>query len=1052
VTVVQVRGTVRDAAGATVDGARVRLVHDLTGASAEGAAAHGRYVLGGIEPGGPYTLVVRRVGYQPATLSNITLRLGEDATIDVVLTSAAARVDTLATVAVRSESSSPSVAGAATTVSDSLLHRLPTINRGIYDFVVLAPQVSTRVGLAAGGMSAGGASLRFNNFLIDGAPERIVTGNSAPAYGGGKSVPIEAVKEYQVLVAPFDVRYGDFAGGLVNTVTNRGTNEFRGTAFTFWRNNDLSRQRDATADVTAAGPYDRWQYGALFSGPILRDRIHFLVAPEWQHLTQNAVGPYLGQPSTSVPLVPVTSADVSRLSDVLRGFGFTPGSGGAVTTPNPLTNLFARVDIAIPEWSSRVEVMHNEARNDITNFSRASVDTFALSSYRSAQVAASELTQVHVYSVLPRQGSYNEVMVWLSQTTDRSVSDVREPVIVVPVPNTYGSTTILKAGAAEPAQGVSGNASSIGINETVTLAMGAAGDVTLGARAERFGIGRGGVSGDYGTWTFSSLDSLARRLPDRFDSKLDLGGADQSFYGSQFALYVGDRWLAGDRFTVTLGLRSDALVVTSRAPYAPAVDSVFHRRTDQVPAARPFLSPRASVDWQLDSAGTSRIRGGLGIFTGRPPLFWLETSAYSYGTGIATLRCGSRATDAGGPPGFSVDPSATPTTCANGSVGSGHGDVDLVDRHLRMAQTARADVGYDQRLPGDVTATAEALVSRGISDFVFVNMNLLGPVGTDRRGRVLYGSIAPTGAATPGLRSDFSEVIDLRNTSAGHALQLSTSLKKDVSRFVQLSAAYTFTRVRDVETPVRAGLPGAAIWSAARTVSGAEDALPVGISLNDLPHRIVLATTIASQRRRWTTDASFFYVGESGSPLTYVAWGTSRRGDLNADGAVGNDPIYVPTSAFDPNEIVFSGVSDSVGADNAVATQGRRVGLQQAAFQHLIDQTPCLRVQRGEILSRNSCREPWSNTTVLSLRQRIPTGGDRALTAEVDVFNVLNLLNAAWGLRRIGDPQLLEQVGETSGGVEVAQPIFRYDVSRPQWLTSATESAYQLQFAIRYSF
>ena len=108
------------------------------------------------------------------------------------------------------------------------------------------------------------------------------------------------------------------------------------------------------------------------------------------------------------------------------------------------------------------------------------------------------------------------------------------------------------------------------------MAIGATGELTLGARAERFGISRSsGVGGDFGTWTFSSLDSLARRLPDRFDSKLDLGGADQSFHGSQFAVYVGDEWRARDRLALTFGLRADALMVTSRAPYAPAVDSVF---------------------------------------------------------------------------------------------------------------------------------------------------------------------------------------------------------------------------------------------------------------------------------------------------------------------------------------------------------------------------------------------------------------------------------------------------------------------------------------------
>ena len=102
-------------------------------------------------------------------------------------------------------------------------------------------------------------------------------------------------------------------------------------------------------------------------------------------------------------------------------------------------------------------------------------------------------------------------------------------------------------------------------------------------------------------------------------------------------------------------------------------------------------------------------------------------------------------------------------------------------------------------------------------------------------------------------------------------------------------------------------------------------------------------------------------------------------------------------------------------------------------------------------MERNSCREPWSHTTIASVRQGVPIGV-RAVEAELDVFNVLNMLNAHWGHYRVADPALLEQVGQTSGSAETSQPIFRFNMARPAWITLPTESAFQLQLALRYRF
>ena len=102
-------------------------------------------------------------------------------------------------------------------------------------------------------------------------------------------------------------------------------------------------------------------------------------------------------------------------------------------------------------------------------------------------------------------------------------------------------------------------------------------------------------------------------------------------------------------------------------------------------------------------------------------------------------------------------------------------------------------------------------------------------------------------------------------------------------------------------------------------------------------------------------------------------------------------------------------------------------------------------------MERNSCREPWSNTTIASVRQAILMGS-RSVDLQLDIFNVLNLLNANWGHRREAAPGLLEHVGQTTDPVQNARPIFRFDATTPRLTTVATESAFQLQLALRYRF
>jgi hypothetical protein len=1050
VTTAAVRGTVRMSDGSDPDGARVSVRNTATGFEFEAEVRRGRFLVQGLEVGGPYTVTLRRIGAQPEQRTIGFLSLGEPYELQLVLHPAPLVLDSLVTTATRANRfpSSNAHGGTASSMGDSLIHHLPSLNRNLYDFVRLVPQISTKVGLAAGGISGGGVGFRLNNFLTNGVPERSLAGNQPPEFAGGKSLPLEAVAEYQVLLAPFDVRYGDFAGATVNTVTRSGTNQLLGSVFARFRNDALARSGQAT-------PYEQELFGFSLSGPIARDRVHFLVASEFQRLTSPMQGPYLGQPAGSTEAVPVRAEDLARFETIMRGYGLTAGSGGAVENRNPVRNLFARLDAALPSVNTRAVFWVSDAQAENLQFARTARDPiFPLSTQASRSGGGTQAAALQLHTALRRRGGgHNELFVSGRAAEFGATSDVRQPIVAVAVPAATGGGLIsLISGTADIAQAGNTHYRSFDLRDNLTLPLGGSHLANVGVEAEWFRIRPEGLASSFGTWTFPSLDALEAGLAERFEVTRDFGSGSTALTGAQYAAYGGDQWQPTDHLTLTLGLRADRLDLTGHAPYNRAVDSIFGRRTDQSPNARVEVSPRVGLTWTPGGTGRDQIRGGLGIFTGRPPLAWFHLPLQAYGFGTGILRCGQRQGDQGPPPAFVPDPLAPPTACVGGGTGTPLGDVELVDRQLRMARTLRGVVAWDHWLPGGLLATGELLVTRNLSDFMFVNLNLAGPQSVDQRGRTLYGTVAPSGRATPVLRdSRFPGVVEIQNVSVNHSIQASARFEKRFSSGIAAMASYSWSRVRDGQTPLRVNNRGIVNWSS-RALSGRHDDLSAGVSLNDVPHRIVVAGTWRAPWSRWTTEVSVLYVGESGSPFTYLTFGTrAGLGDLNADGSSANDPIYVPRNASDPTEIGFTGRSSDPLADSSSAAQASRVAAQQVAFDQFIDASPCLNRQRGRILERNSCREPWSHTSVLSIHQRMAVV-PRGLELELDLFNPLNLVRRSWGLRRVAQPALLEHVGQTIGPGGTSEPVFRFSQTGSPWTIVRAESAFQLQFGVTYRF
>lgn len=1041
VTTASIDGLVRAERGGDVDDAVVRVTNRATGFSVESVVRNGRFTAFGLEVGGPYSVVVRRPGFAPRSLDALFLSLGHPLKLEVTLDEITARLDTVRVAAEPGFQYAHPRGGV--TIASSTLRSLPTRNRDVYDFVHLVPQVSTRIGISGGGVNS-----RFNSFLIDGVSERALQGNAVAGVGtGGKAISIDAVKEYQVLLSPYSVRYGDFAGVLVNAVTRNGTNELHGSGFAYARSERLARNTLFLRN----SPYERVQYGFAMGGPVVRDRAHFFVATEFQRLIAPAGGPYVGQSAASEPPVPVRAEDIARFTQILRGYGLDPGSPGRVSGSNPLANLFGRLDVDLPGWGSRVVVRHNFDRVRGTRFARpVATATFPLSSVGFTQELTKHAASAQLITQIRRAG-VNEVTIALMRSGLRGIPYATGPLLFVTVPHAGGTgTATLQAGTNELAQDVNVREEAIQVADDATLPLGATQTISFGMRVERFDYHVRGVNGSFGRWSFASLEALESGIAQSYRLVRDFGTGQVAVRGMQASAYIGNDWRTTDRLTLTAGVRADALILDGHPGYSASVDSTFARRTSDAPRPRVRWSPRVAFDWSLGDDGRSRLRGGAGIFVGRPPLAWIGQAFRNNGSGIRTLTCGSAASDSGPPPSFSPDHHAPPISCLNAG-GFGGGPVSLVDRNLTMAESFRASLAYDRRLPWSLDGTLEALHTRNLADFIFVNVNLVGPRGFDRNDRTMYGGIDVRGRATPALIArEFSEVIDLRNHSKNYSHQLSARLHRRFSDRIDATVAYAFSRVRDVQSPMSI-FPNES-WAGGRALAGRHEDIRVGISSFEIPHRFVMTASMGLPWKRWSTDFSIYYVGESGGAFTYVDSAGSGMGDLNADGTNANDPIYVPRSAFDSSEIRFSGRSGLPGADTSAAAQAARVAAQQVAFDRFIAGSPCLRRQRGHIVARNSCRGPWVHTLHASVRQSLPVMRGHSLSLQLEIFNLLNLLNAKWGLYRVPNPVALQQVGQTGEPNGNSQPIFWFEPTRQRYSTQNIESGYQLQVAARYSF
>jgi hypothetical protein len=1036
-----ISGTVTSEQGEPLGDAQVAVTNPRTGFRAGVSTnASGRYTIPGLEVGSAYSITVRRIGYQAITRENVTVSLGQTARVDFQLTTQATQLGEVTVTADAAAIINPERQGTVTQISDSLLRRLPSLNRNFTDFVALTPQVSTT--MSNGGISGGGSNNRFNNITIDGVTETDVFGLGSTGQPGGqangKSIGLESVREYQVLLSPYDVRYGNFAGVLINAVTKSGTNEFRGSAFYVTRNDQLARNQPYLNE------FEQSQYGFSLGGPILRDKAFFFISPEWQDRSDPANGPYLGTGGvTNLP-----QADVDRFTTLMTGYGFDRsrdvGNANFVSNRNPLTNVFSRLDFNLP-YNSQLVVRYNygEAERDVfsrsQSFFQMSQNGYAFTSKKHAPAAQ--------LRTLFSGGQYNELLVGLTRIRDVRQSNSSKAQVQA-ITSGYGLT----AGGERFSHLNELDQDIVEITDNFTMPLGDH-KIVIGTQNQFMKFRNAFGQATRGVWVFNSLDSLQNAIPREYVVGVPIGGDGiVRFRSNMHSGYLGDEWAFSPKLNLQFGIRADMPVFPDKPPFNQGVLDNYKRNTAEFPSGNLLWSPRFGFNYDVTGEAIHQVRGGAGMFAGRPAYVWLSNGFQNSGMGgFGLLTCSNTATITRTPAFNTTNLATAPQQCATGETAALAGEINLINTDFKFPQNLRGNLAYDFRFMNNWVATFEGIYTRYVNAIFYQNLALRGvnnPTigatgvrGTSaaEAGRWIYGTSTGSGNGTPDvIPGGRTLVLEASNQSKDYAYNLTGQLTRRYADNYEASVAYTYSRSFDVQS--FSSSTAFSQYRYGRATGYDQTAHDLGRSIFEQRHRIVAYGTYSFPSK---TDVSLQWFGESGAPFSYTV-----NGDANGDGITENDPIYVPKNALDPNEMAFA-ATRSYGGRSYTALEMRQ------AFESYINNMECLSESRGKILARNSCDNPFTNTVNVLVRQSLPQYRGHALTLELGVFNFLNLVNEDWGIQPStggGIVRMLDKTGQVGADLVSGKPVYAFNPTWTDYFRNNSASNYQLQLQARYSF
>ena len=307
----------------------------------------GRYTITGMRAGGPYEVEVSYIGYQTSKFTGYQLALGETTVIDATLTEGSEMIQEVLVVAKANNTMRSDRSGAVTNLNSQQMAAIPTIGRSMTDLMKMTPQSSS-----ASGMAIGGGNYRQSSVTIDGASFNNAFGlGSSPLPGGGTPISLDALEQMTVSITPYDVRQSGFTGGGINAVTKSGTNEFKGSAYTYITSTSLRGNRVGTTTLGVDDGHND-TYALSLGGPILKDKLFFFVNGEIEDNVTAGPAARAGDGSTPYTVTnrrPQIEQLESLSNYMQKTYGMTTGPWQAYNVKTPAYRILARVDWNINE-------------------------------------------------------------------------------------------------------------------------------------------------------------------------------------------------------------------------------------------------------------------------------------------------------------------------------------------------------------------------------------------------------------------------------------------------------------------------------------------------------------------------------------------------------------------------------------------------------------------------------------------------------------------------------------------------------------------------------
>ncbi|RZK76373.1 MAG: TonB-dependent receptor, partial [Pedobacter sp.] len=990
VTTSSMTGTIKDASGA-LPGASVKATHTPTGSVyTVSTNADGRFTIGGMRVGGPYTVEVSFVGYKPAKLSDISLKLGEPYLLNLVLVDNSSTLDEVKVVGQGTNSIlNSSRNGTSTVIGKQQIQSQPTISRSVNDLTRLTPQ--------ANGTSIGGGNYRSNNFTVDGANfnNQFGIGQNIPA--GGSPISIDALEQISINVTPFDVRQTGFTGGSVTAVTRSGTNTFSGNAFYTMRGEEQQGKRIGDFRIGTLQKLDEKNYGFSLGGPIVKDKLFFFVNYEKKHTispgtTKIASTPQLPFSSSSPSFVARPTADfLNTVSSYLQNtYGYQTGPYQGYSNISDNEKMFARLDWNISKshrFSVRYNQVESQSPSNLSTSTTGSGITFGSAANRASTNALSFFNSnyyqaANLYSgVAELTSNFGSKVTNVARATYSHQNDPRtSDSSPFPLVDILDAGSVITTFGYEPfTYGNLRDVKGYTYSDDLSLALGKH-NITLGLQAEFSTTKNGFQRFGTGYYVFNSWnDFVTRQKPANYAVTYPLtpdgSQAYPSFKFNQYSAYIQDEFTVSDRLKLTAGLRVEQATypdVTEIRTHPLVAGLTFADgqkvNTGALPENRISYSPRFGFNWNVFGDRSFQVRGGTGIFTGRIPFVWIVSQSGDAGLLQYTQTYSGQANT----PFFNPNIAPNLLSAAPAAGSSIPSSISVMAENLKFPQTWKSSLAFDIKLPWGIVGTLEGIYGKDLNVAVARNINLVNPTNLSISGygdtRPVFpaggalpttsagafgrqvvsltsaGAVASTAAATS---SSGFNVIQMTNAKGGYNWLATAQLTKQFNNGLSAMIAYTRSDQRNYGDGGGDQLLN--LWSIPATSSN-PNTPTLSYSSNLNPDRFIANI---SYRKEYfgnlATSFSLFYEGSQQGRFSYT-----YSTDFNRDGQSGNDLIYIPN----PGELTAASFvaipAGTNGYSRAYSAQE-----QLDIFETYIGQDKYLSNHRGQFAERNAATSPW---------------------------------------------------------------------------------------------